>query len=243
VMCGVRAIDDSILFEGLARHAWDDAQLHHMEAALATADMLAVTVNCYRMERADFLQTTLYVQRNDITLPYGYDDRVASINLLLHGRPKGWWDLDRRADSRANQDLIDAIDLTRRTVRPPTDPLPESEVAKLVNVIAMPLTTIAFPVIANGVAKAARAEADVRLARLALRLEEYRLAHGQYPEELTNLPDLPPHLNQEVLNEDPLRYWRKGEGYLLYSTGWNQKDDGGVLDADPKQGDWVWPSP
>ena len=90
----------------------------------------------------------------------------------------------------------------------------------------------------------AKAETYRRLARLACRLEEYRIAHGnQYPDKLDELPDLPAHLNQEVLSEQPLRYQRKGDGYLLYSIGWNQKDDGGVLAKDDKEGDWVWPSP
>lgn len=89
----------------------------------------------------------------------------------------------------------------------------------------------------------AKAETYRRLARLACRLEEYRIAQGQYPEKLEELPDLPAHLNQEVLSEEPLRYRRKGDGYLLYSVGWNQKDDGGVVATDVKEGDWVWPSP
>jgi hypothetical protein len=45
------------------------------------------------------------------------------------------------------------------------------------------------------------------------------------------------------LSEEPLRYQRKGDGYLLYSIGWNQKDDGGVLAKDYREGDWPWPSP
>lgn len=65
----------------------------------------------------------------------------------------------------------------------------------------------------------------------------------QYPEKLDDLPDLPPHLNQEVLSTNPFRYQRKGDSYILYSVGWNQKDDGGVLAADSKEGDWPWPSP
>jgi hypothetical protein len=91
----------------------------------------------------------------------------------------------------------------------------------------------------------AKAETYRRLARLACRLEEYRIAHGQYPDKLDDLPDLPAHLNQEVLSENPLQYHRKGDSYLLYSTGWNQKDDGGVLPepGHDDQGDWPWPSP
>jgi len=89
----------------------------------------------------------------------------------------------------------------------------------------------------------ARAETYRRLARLACRLEEYRIAHGQYPEHLDDLLDLPTHLNQEVLSEQPLHYQRKGDGYQLYSIGWNQKDEGGLFSKEAKEGDWPWPSP
>ena len=91
--------------------------------------------------------------------------------------------------------------------------------------------------------KIAKAETYRRLARLACRLEEYRIAHNAYPDKLDDLPNLPAHLNQEVLSEQPLQYHRKGDGYQLYSLGWNQKDNGGVYNADPQQGDWPWPSP
>jgi hypothetical protein len=90
----------------------------------------------------------------------------------------------------------------------------------------------------------AKAETYRHLARLACRLEEYRLAHhNQYPDKLDDLSDLPAHLNQEVLDEESLHYRRKGNGYLLYSTGWDQEDDGGKVDNDDTKGDWPWPSP
>ena len=109
--------------------------------------------------------------------------------------------------------------------------------------IYTPVSSLAFYAFDNLGFDIAKAETYRRLARLACRLEEYRIAHGQYPEKLDELPDLPAHLNQEVLSEQPLRYQRKDEGYLLYSLGWNQKDDGGVRATDDKVGDWVWPSP
>ena len=61
-----------------------------------------------------------------------------------------------------------------------------------------------------------------------------------------HLPALPP----DVVNGQPLQYRRLPEGrFVLYSLGWNGKDDGGVVVLrdnryfDPKQGDWVWQYP
>lgn len=58
-------------------------------------------------------------------------------------------------------------------------------------------------------------------------------------------------LPHDVINGQPLKYRRTDNGsFLLYSVGWNEKDDGGsvVLSKDGKkinweEGDWVWRSP
>ena len=46
---------------------------------------------------------------------------------------------------------------------------------------------------------------------------------------------------------DLLKYHVIGErSYLLYSVGWNEKDDGGTPGKtlfDEKEGDWVWRYP
>ena len=55
-------------------------------------------------------------------------------------------------------------------------------------------------------------------------------------------------LPHDVINGQPLKYRRADDDqYLLYSVGWNQTDDGGVLGLtksgggiDQKVGDWVW---
>jgi len=59
---------------------------------------------------------------------------------------------------------------------------------------------------------------------------------------------------RDVIDSQPLRYRKEGEGFVIYSIGWNQKDDGGqmalqkpddpkaVPRLDEKEGDWVWRS-
>ena len=52
-------------------------------------------------------------------------------------------------------------------------------------------------------------------------------------------------------NGEPLKYHRTGTGqYVLYSVGWNESDDGGVVGvlrieerSSLSQGDWVWRLP
>jgi type II secretory pathway pseudopilin PulG len=101
--------------------------------------------------------------------------------------------------------------------------------------------------------KAALAQSEADLAMVACALERYRLAQGQYPGELNALiPRFAAALPHDIINGQPLKYSRTDNGrFILYSVGWNEKDDGGVVAAtrdnpqrqDTQQGDWVWQYP
>jgi len=67
-----------------------------------------------------------------------------------------------------------------------------------------------------------------RLVDVAFGLSAYRQETGQYPVQLEQL--VPKHLAkipEDLFVGKPIRYQRKGQGYLLYSVGPNQKDNGG----------------
>ncbi|MBN2580539.1 MAG: hypothetical protein JXB10_16260 [Pirellulales bacterium] len=73
-----------------------------------------------------------------------------------------------------------------------------------------------------------RGETQRQLTRLALALSAYKTEKGAYPDDLSALaprylPDLPP----DPCTGGPWHYRRQGEGFVLYSVGQNQKDDGG----------------
>jgi len=101
--------------------------------------------------------------------------------------------------------------------------------------------------------KTARAQAILDQAAVACALERFRLAKGQYPENLqTLLPTFIGKIPPDVINGQPLHYRRAEDGkFLLYSVGWNRKDDGGVvayhqdkaLTQNDGQDDWVWRYP
>ena len=69
------------------------------------------------------------------------------------------------------------------------------------------------------------------LARVAIALERYRLAHGEYPESLDALaPQFIAKLPHDIINGQPLHYRRTADGqFVLYSVGWNETDDGGEV--------------
>ena len=125
------------------------------------------------------------------------------------------------------------------------------------------MASMMLPAISGVGEKVAFAQSEVDLAMLACALERYRLAQGQYPEELAALaPRFVAVLPHDIINGQPLKYRRTEDGrFVLYSVGWNEKDDGGVVATantnpigkdprknvparhDTRQGDWVWQYP
>jgi hypothetical protein len=88
-------------------------------------------------------------------------------------------------------------------------------------------------------------QAAVNQACVACALERYRLALGQYPEALDALvPRFIEKIPRDLIGGQPLKYRREADGtFLLYSIGWNEKDDGGVPgqgNSYNTDGDWVW---
>jgi hypothetical protein len=83
-------------------------------------------------------------------------------------------------------------------------------------------------------------------AQIACALERYRLAHGDYPGTLGALaPQYIENIPHDIIGGQPLRYRHSPDGsFLLYSIGWNEKDDGGLTAPDNEvgSGDWVWPA-
>jgi hypothetical protein len=244
VIAAVRAVSNSILWEGIHRHAWSPSQLQEMESALEGTDMLALGVKSHRLERANALQTMKVMEKlSSEEMGNLFLDFDPGLWRLMHLRPAGWWDQDRRELCLNVQNHIEAFHLKDgRFVKVPRPPTSDWFVDKIYTPISA-----TFDSDTEGIDhKVVQAETNCRLARIACRLEEYYLENMQYPARLDELPDLPAHLNQEVLSPNPFHYTRKDDGYLLYSTGWDEKDHGGKPWGplpSHDEWDWVWPSP
>ena len=90
-----------------------------------------------------------------------------------------------------------------------------------------PLTAMLLPALTRASQAAAGGEARRDLARTALALERYRLAHGQYPESLDALvPDILPEVPLDPFDGKPLRYVRS-DRVAVYSIGEDLQDDSG----------------
>lgn len=95
--------------------------------------------------------------------------------------------------------------------------------------------------------KNAQLEATFLAARTGLACRLHKSRTGRFPESLEELvPDLLKEVPIDPFTGKPLVYRREGAGFIVYSLGSNQKDDGGrstymitqlVMDKDD---DWTW---
>ena len=260
------------VWEGLAEHAWSDAQLQELQACFLRYDFVADLKPHLDGERdagiltADLLARGKY-HLNDLT-----DDPSHSRSTLanLFGRiaPRGWYYQEKLNYCRLFQlQLKGAYDANQKRVSPEQI---ASNAKALDQALAgrNPITTICtrhqlvaailLPALSKVSTKAATAQTAADEAMLACALERYRLANGQYPETLDAIaPRFISRLPNDVISGGPYKYHLTNDPasqspgttnrqFVLYSVGWNEKDDSGVPGKtlfDEKAGDWVWQYP
>ncbi|MGA3283923.1 MAG: hypothetical protein ABSD57_05640 [Verrucomicrobiota bacterium] len=247
------------VWEGLAGHAWSDAQLQELQARFQQYDFVADMKRPLDGERAAGVMTADLLARgkyhlNDLT---GDPNQAGSTLANLFGRiaPRGWYHLEQLSYARLFQlQLAGAFDANRKRVFP-------ERIASNKNALEQafagrnPVTTICtrhqllavmmLPALSRVPIKAAAAQTAADEAVLACALERYRLANGQFPGTLDALvPRFISQLPNDVISGQPYKYHLTNDGqFVLYSIGWNETDDGGVPGKtlfDEKEGDWVW---
>ena len=90
------------------------------------------------------------------------------------------------------------------------------------------LSSLMLPAVGQATLAEDRLVMNNRLVEVALGLAAYRQETRQYPVQLEQLvPKYLDKIPEDLFSSKPVRYRRKTQGYLLYSVGPNQKDDGG----------------
>ena len=251
------------VWEGLAERTWSDAQLQELEERLQKCDFVADAGSSIESERACGVTTMELVRKKglvyladisgDPTPPLPW---VAnSIGLFV---PRGWYYLEEYNYCRLFDTMLGTgIDATKKGISPRQLEAGRREfdanfeggrVSDIFHHRFM--SGMLLPALENFVAKAAGAQTVADQAALACALERYRLANGQFPDTVDVLtPRFISPLPHDVITGGPYKYRRAADGqFVLYSVGWNEKDDGGVPGKklfDQSEGDWVWqyPSP
>jgi hypothetical protein len=259
------------IYEGLAEHRWSDAQLVALDTELARLDFLADCQLSLRSERAatcaviDYLGKKQSYQRyRDLFRSMGVNEDATYSGQLLNKAkavgiylmPAGWFEQNKLFIARGQQGWITGdIFPENHIVSPQKYRVVDQSQSGFFSQSAKPWNFLAKEFLAAlGAAgkKASRLQISVDLARTAIALERYRLAHGEFPASLDTLaPQFIAAVPHDVIGGQPLHYRRTSDGqFILYSIGWNETDDGGVRvipkgSSLPKfeEGDWVWRYP
>jgi hypothetical protein len=251
------------IYQALAQHKLSDAQLADLDSELAKLDFLADYKFSMRGERAGAIASIEHMRRTrKVELPDDSDDNSGPKNLsvpISHLLPDAFFYQNELAIARMQQLwILPMVDVENKIISPSAvhkyqaDGAREFSHYSLYKVFAEGV----FPALKNAFqVKTAWTQSSVDLARTAIALERYRLAHGEYPESLDALaPQFIAKVPHDVINGEPLKYRRAGDGqFVLYSVGWNETDDGGVValdgpfgksgNVDNRKGDWVWRYP
>ena len=172
--------------------------------------------------------------------------------------PAGWLDYDKAAIvSFVYDDLLPQVDVARRRAFPAqaqaTDEKVQNErAAHFFNPHRM-FWNLAVPPVTGSTVKPVRAQAIADQVVIACALERYKIKKSKYPDTLAMLsPEFLEKVPHDIITGDPLHYSLESNGrYKIYSVGWDEKDDGGIIAVrkdspdrlDERQGDWVWAYP
>ena len=260
------------VWEGWAAHRWSDAQLEALDVLLAHFDFVADYQLALRGDRAMMIQEIFYLRDHPelypdyIPIP-SFNKSVSNFDFPMivlsktHLVPSGWYYQNQLHCARLTEQYLAVADQETHTFNPAkagqAEAFQENEhrhISPFNTLECIQLAWIEQLSAPNGFTLPfAHAQSSVDQARVASALERFRLVQGNYPDSLTALA--PHYLNpipHDVIGGQPLHYHRTADGqFVLYSIGWNNHDDGGLVVATPgttpglnaAQGDWVWRYP
>ena len=241
------------VWEGLAKHQWSGEELEELQKALGSIRLLEDYGRSLRAERslgndlADKLRAGGLFEQDLLKLAGASDQFVT---FLTKFAPRGWIYQNQLLLNRLYQErALPVIDVANYRVYvglcKAAAATPELANPTVFNRVGQLL----FPAVANIAPKFARGQTAIDLATLACALERYRIAQDQHPDNLESLvPRFIERIPSDMITGEPLKYRRTYDGqFVLYSVGWNEKDDQGEIAlsksksfVDYDAGDCVW---
>ncbi len=249
------------IWEGASRHLWSAAQLERLqklripnnEIVEASRVLMCHRAWCiplvdedrkeYQRSRFDWEQWKLNLE-NSGALPYV---------LYYQWGPAGWYDFEKLHLSQCYDEFVPRVfDLANGRMS-------TNELARITGLWNSP--SIFHPywhhkvkvseclwTIYSLAKPAVLEQTTVDLAYLGCALERYFLDRKEYPAGLGDLmPQYIEKVPHDMLTGEPYRYRRiDKEHFVLYSIGFNGKDDGGMAINKPSnrismnEGDWIW---
>jgi hypothetical protein len=255
------------IWEGLAEHRWSEAQLQDLETRLQQDNFIAEVKAPLLADQAAGIATIELVRKKGVwylnflgspeATPVPASGKLVNFMWFVIV-PQGWYDLEDVNYCRAfHLELATGLDSAKGRVSPTQVQADNRAFEQMMFASGFAGTGLGrilhhrvtvhllLPSLGNVLRKAAAAQTAFNQAAIACALERYRLANGRFPEALEALaPRFISPLPSDVLTGEHYKYRLKADGrFVLYSVGWDEKDDGGVPGKtlfDDKQGDWVW---
>ena len=240
--------------DGLRWHVWREGELAALQDQLSRMDVISLVWNALESERAGdcrLLETGARAEAaREFDIGAGktnfWQEIRSPSRMALQFMPRGWLCQNMAHLAVWEQKMIDSVDRLQGIIRPRL----VQEAGGQIKVEALLhrhsffwfLAKDIIPPMSARLETTALAQTAVNEALVVCALERCRLARGDYPATLHDLaPDFITLLPPDPVNGGPLQYRLLAPGrFLLYSIGWDEKDDHGApLDAAGK-GDWVW---
>jgi hypothetical protein len=244
---------------GLQSRAWQEPQLAALQKQLVEINLTPFVLQALREEPAGICRTAEIMPSHKIAnltnlvRPSTEKWPKKVIDWLFELLwPRGWTYQNMVNVAMLELKPLDGFDLAHDTIAPRKFAEASREVDKFFRHKSpyKLLAAIAVPNFTKAEQTAAHNQTMVNEAQIVCALERYRLAHGEYPGTLDALaPQFIEKIPHDIIGGQPLIYRPTADGkFLLYSVGWNEKDDGGqdVSAKTPNggidftKGDWVW---
>ena len=244
--------------EGFRLHAWQEPQLAAIQQQLNHVDLLPWIPRALRMEQCHMAYLgenlsfrTIFGDNNRI---WGGKKTLAWYERLLSYRydliPHGWLYQNLKFSSELEQSMIESCDFADGQIHPSVVEQANKNVNQQIERRSpfRYLAAIAIPNYTKAMQAGAYNQTFANQAQIVCALERFKLAHGNYPATLNELmPQFIEKIPHDFIGGEPLHYQRTTDGKIsLYSVGWNETDDSGIIakdksgNEDKTQGDWVW---
>jgi hypothetical protein len=250
----------STVQEGFRLHAWTEPQLAAIQQQLSEVDLLPWIPRALRNEQCHLTYLGEHMSFREIfagsrifgrSIPKTWRDQMSSRGYDL--LPRGWLYQNIVFATSLEEPLVESCNTADGVIHPDVVESAMSNLGKKTDHWSMfgYLAAIAIPNITKAMQTGTFNQTLANQAQLACALERYKLANGNYPDSLAALaPQFMEKIPHDIIGGQPLHYRRTEDGkFLLYSIGWNETDDDGVMGKDKSgnedrtQGDWVWQFP
>ena len=255
-----------VIEQGLRDNRWSDQQLSVLQQRLQSLDFCADARRALQGERVVFgdgLIDYFRASKNQVNTIQGLtggngqpDGGFEPSSILLALVPSGWFYFEKLNFERVLVDETAPILGTGRHISPGAVQRHDRNLQAIVGKGGLRAVfqhkvflSLLVPATSKVARRTAYSQEAVDLAVVACALERYKMKEGRYPEKLDAVsPHYLSKVPSDIITGQPLNYrLTEGNTYKLYSVGWNEKDDGGVVSmsqtgwtVNEGEGDWVW---